>query len=262
METFISTVKGNPAVNVKETLLTSFCFKEEEFETMSFFGLFHYTKELSVLEKQVALIKALDLERLITEELKALARQYPTKRDVQFDLFLLDEQDAFVRSKLGGVSAFTDWNGIISFVVFPAENVRHTLKSVITHEYHHLWRMSAVGGAEEEETLLDRLILEGLAEHFVKNRLGEHNLGPYKEALTKSEALSLWESTFKHSLDCSGAATDPFMFGSKEKGLPFWGGYAIGFYLIERYMEKNSSLSIEELTLLPSAAFVAEDLFT
>ncbi|MFD1738701.1 DUF2268 domain-containing putative Zn-dependent protease [Bacillus salitolerans] len=41
---------------------------------------------------------------------------------------------------------------------------------------------------EEKETLLDRMILEGLAEHFVEKELGTDFLGPHKSVLTEKQA--------------------------------------------------------------------------
>lgn len=130
------------------------------------------------------------------------------------------------------------------------------LKSVITHEYHHYWRIHALAITEKNQTLLDRLILEGLAEHFVKIRLGDSYLGPYKDALTEKQAKGLWESTFKLNLNKTGEKTDSYMFGSKEENIPFWAGYAIGYYLVKWYLEKNQGSTIEHMTALPSEDFL------
>ncbi|WP_255436174.1 DUF2268 domain-containing putative Zn-dependent protease [Pseudalkalibacillus hwajinpoensis] len=46
------------------------------------------------------------------------------------------------------------------------------------------------------------------------------------------------------------------MFGNDDKGVPFWGGYSIGFYLIKWFLNKNNYLSIKDLTLLPSSKFI------
>lgn len=143
------------------------------------------------------------------------------------------------------------------FAVLPEESVRSTLKSVITHEFHHHWRISTLEMDEESQTLLDRLILEGLAEHFVRMTLGEVYLGPFKDALTEKQAELLWESKYKQHLDVKGQATDLYMFGNEEEGIPFWSGYSIGYYLVNWFFEKNEDVSIEELTLLPTENFIA-----
>jgi uncharacterized protein YjaZ len=256
MEKFISVVKTNPEGNRKEMLLNSFNFDEEEFEMLSFFGMFNFNNDIHSLEDQLTKMRSLNFENFIKEELELLHKQYPSNRTVHFELFILDENDDFVKSKLNGVSAFTDWDGRMCFAVLPEENVRSTIKSVVNHEYHHHWRISALGLKEDGETLLDRMVLEGLAEHFVKARLGNKYLGPYKYALSESQAKTLWESTYKNHIDAKGASTDLYMFGSKEKSLPFWGGYSIGFYLIQWFLDKNKDTSIKDVTLLPSDKFI------
>jgi uncharacterized protein YjaZ len=109
---------------------------------------------------------------------------------------------------------------------------------------------------EESETLLDRMVLEGLAEHFVQIKLGEVYLGPYKDALSENQARELWNSIYLPHLQDKGEKTDLFMFGNAKKGLPFWGGYSMEYYLVKWFFEKNENVSIEELTLLNSDRFL------
>ncbi|WP_255436176.1 DUF2268 domain-containing putative Zn-dependent protease [Pseudalkalibacillus hwajinpoensis] len=160
--------------------------------------MFNLNNDIASLEEQLTNMRLLDFENFIKEELELLHKEYPSNRTVDFELFILDENDDFVISKLNGVSAFTDWNEKMCFAILPEENVRSTIKSVVTHEYHHHWRISALGLKEDGETLLDRMVLEGLAEHFVKTRLGHQYLGPYKDALSETQAKTIWESTYRN----------------------------------------------------------------
>jgi uncharacterized protein YjaZ len=256
MEKFISVVKSNPQGNRKEIFMDIFKFDEKEFEMMSFFGMFNLNNDIYSLEEQLNKMRSLNFENFIKEELELLHKQYPSNRPVQFELFILDENDDFVKSKLNGVSAFTDWDGKMCFAVLPEKNVRSTIKSVVTHEYHHHWRISVLEIKEDGETLLDRMVLEGLAEHFVKTRLGNEYLGPYKDALTESQAKTIWESTYKNYIYDKGTSTDLYMFGSKDKSLPFWGGYSLGYYLIKWFLDENNDISFKDLTILQSERFI------
>lgn len=223
MAKFVSEVKLNPEVNRKELIMNIFRFNKKELEMMLFFGMFHYNNDIHSLEQQLNKIRSLSFENFIKEELELLH--------------------------------ITDWNGRMCFVVLPEESVRSTIKSVVTHEYHHHWRISALELKEDSETLLDRMVLEGLAEHFVETRLGISYLGPYKDALSETQAKTLWISKYKSHTDDKGTSTDLYMFGNKEKDLPFWGGYSVGYYLIKWYLGKNRVASINDLTLLPSDRF-------
>lgn len=256
MEIFLESIASNPEIARKDLFLDIFEVSDEEFQTMSFFGIFKLENKAETLEKQLQEMRSLAYEKFIEDELHFLQLKFPVSQTLEFELFILDDQDHFVREKLGGVSAYTDWNGRLFFAVLPNAQVHSSLKSVITHEYHHYWRMYSLTSTEENQTLLDRLILEGLAEHFVRIRLGEDYLGPYRDALTEQQALFLWETIYRPYRHERGAQTDAYMFGSEEKNLPFWGGYAIGYYLVKWYLEKNQGSTIEEMTSLPSDCFL------
>ncbi|MGE8205703.1 DUF2268 domain-containing putative Zn-dependent protease [Heyndrickxia sp. NPDC080065] len=45
------------------------------------------------------------------------------------------------------------------------------------------------------------------------------------------------------------------MFGNDEQGLPFWGGYSLGYYLVKWYLEKCKNISFEELTFVTFRIF-------
>ncbi|ANU17122.1 hypothetical protein BBI11_08860 [Planococcus maritimus] len=256
METFLEAIASNSEIARKNLFLDVFEVSDEEFQTRAFFGIFNLENKIEILKKQLQQMRSLAYEQFIKDELILLQTEFPVLKALEFELFILDDQDHFVREKLGGVSAYTDWNGGIFFAVLPNAQVHSNLKSVITHEYHHYWRMHTLTSTEENQTLLDRLILEGLAEHFVEIRLGEDYLGPYRDALTEQQALFLWETIYRPYRHERGAKTDAYMFGSEEKNLPFWGGYAIGYYLVKWYLEKNQGSTIEEMTSLPSDSFL------
>ncbi|MFI8684592.1 DUF2268 domain-containing putative Zn-dependent protease [Rossellomorea sp. NPDC077527] len=258
MEQFILQLQKEPMSDREGLFMETFQMTKEELDSMKFFGMFDVHSDLESLRKQFDRMSLLDFESYIVAELKRLMMKYPSDKSIQLELFMLDEHDSFVKDKLGGVSAFTDWNGKMCFIVEANQGVKNTLKSVVYHEYHHHWRMSKLKGTEREETLLDRLVLEGLAEHFVRYELGVHFLGPYRDVLSIKEARDLWNSTFRHHIHKQGEITNSYMFGNKEMNLPFWSGYSLGYHLIEWYMDEHREWTMEELTLLPSKSFIKE----
>ncbi|WP_430786592.1 DUF2268 domain-containing protein [Virgibacillus flavescens] len=258
MEQFIDTVKAHPTSNIEKLFTELFNLTNNELNSMLFFGMVNINSNVKHLEKQLHKIKQLNFETYIESELVRLQRKYPSGRSVKYGLFLLDENDDFVRDRLGGVSAFTDYNGNLCFIVYPDEKVRSILKSIIAHEYHHHWRIKKLGTTEKNETLLDRLVLEGLAEHFVRIELGEACLGPMMRALSEEEARTLWNTKYLEHLSDHGDKTDPFMFGDKDQGIPLWAGYSIGYYIVKWFIEKHNFKSIEELTELPSNNFIVK----
>lgn len=256
MEQFIAESRLVPAQDETALLKRIFRYEDQELETMQFFGMFRPSDSIDSLEKQLNRLKSLGFEEDIEQELMQLQREYPSNGRIQFELYVLDAEDTFVISRMGGVSAFTDWSGRMCFVVLPEERVRKTLKSVVNHEYHHHWRIQTLGTKEDAETLLDRMILEGLAEFFVGVKLGNDFVGPYKDALTESAALSLWRETFKRHAGNIGPSNDTFMFGSQAENLPFWGGYSIGFHLVNRFVMSHPEITISEMTAMKSKDFM------
>ncbi|KAA0550411.1 hypothetical protein FZW96_00375 [Bacillus sp. BGMRC 2118] len=258
MESFIQEITDHSEINREELFMRNFQLTKPELDSMVFFGMIDINQDHSLLRERLDNIHHLKFESFIKNKLAHLQHKYRVDKPIQLEVFLLDDNDEFVKEKLGGVSAFTEWNGRICFVVLPEEQIRHTLHSVITHEFHHHWRMNSLHINEENETLLDRMILEGLAEHFVEKELGSHFLGPYKDALIESQAKHFWRETYRYHIHEKGDGCNPFMFGNAERQLPFWGGYSIGYYLVKWYVEKNKSISIEELTILPSEQFIVD----
>lgn len=257
LKDFIIKSKIDDEANKRELFQSSFNMTEDVLEDMLFFGIARYDQPVEKLKQQLNKIEMLEFEKLIVDELSTLQREYPTGQPIKYHLFIMDEDDAFGREKLGGVSAFTEWNGEMGFVVYPDESVKRTLRSVINHEFHHHWRMQNTEGlSEQTQNLLDRLILEGLAEHFVGERLGTEYYGLFTHQLSESEAKVLWESVYKINLSLKGEATNPYMFGDEDLDIPHWAGYSLGFHLVQSYVQAHPELNIETLTTLPPNDFL------
>ena len=86
-------------------------------------------------------------------------------------------------------------------------------------------------------TLLDSLILEGLAEDAVKDLYGERWIAPWLQSYSEKELLALWEHHFYR------------IYNSKESNniihfytgaLPPWIGYCIGYKIVQSYKMNHS----------------------
>ncbi|MXV19755.1 DUF2268 domain-containing putative Zn-dependent protease [Deinococcus xianganensis] len=103
---------------------------------------------------------------------------------------------------------------------------RRELPATLAHELHHArrWRHAGLG------TLLDALVFEGLALHFEAGERGEVPL--YARPTTDLDGL--WERA-QAQLDGPYDYHAWFM-GSAAQDLPRWGGYALGFELVRRFL--------------------------
>ena len=64
---------------------------------------------------------------------------------------------------------------------------------LLAHEYHHICRLHQIETKETEYTLLDTMIMEGLAEQAVTERYTENN-APWTAYLSKEEAVYYWKN--------------------------------------------------------------------
>jgi uncharacterized protein YjaZ len=121
-------------------------------------------------------------------------------------------------------------------------------KALLTHEYHHVVRMHVLEG-KENDTLLDSMIMEGLAEYAVYERLGESYNAEWTKLYTKEEAISMWrrlirkkqetkKNTKQHDILLNGLGFYPAMFG-----------YNIGYYIVQDFVHHRKSTTTELLKM-------------
>jgi uncharacterized protein YjaZ len=165
----------------------------------------------------------------------------------------MSPHDTFGIERLGGVSGWVDWDGhTMELVVHPAETSFLALQSTVVHEYHHHYRIIETHINGTNIPLLEALVREGMAEHFVTAILGEKAQGPWVHALTERDAKQLWYSRYQEHLEDHGDAVNPYVFGGGDSGLPLWAGYALGYYLVGWYRAAHVGLSITDLSRVPA----------
>ena len=124
------------------------------------------------------------------------------------------------------------------------------LQALLTHEYHHMCRRALMS---ELPTLMDSLMMEGLAEDAVENLFGVKYLSPWTKNYSLEELQNFWESHFIKVLNEKGLHLHlPFLFGNKPMNLPPWIGYCMGYQIVQSYKERCGPCSIKELLHISS----------
>ena len=101
----------------------------------------------------------------------------------------------------------TNKNGVAyphSLFLFVGEVEKQELQALFAHEYNHVCRLHHFKKSLDNMTLLDSLILEGLAECAVKELYGDKWLAPWLNNYTFEQEVSLWKTHFLPNLQLQG----------------------------------------------------------
>jgi len=136
----------------------------------------------------------------------------------------------------------TNKNGVAyphSLFLFVGEVEKQELQALFAHEYNHVCRLHHFKKSLDNMTLLDSLILEGLAECTVKELYGDKWLAPWLNNYTFEQVMSLWKTHFLPNLQLQGLEKHrPFLYGGE---LPPWIGYCIGYEVVRSYLTNHPS---------------------
>lgn len=137
------------------------------------------------------------------------------------------------------------------FPGFENKTLKEELPRSIAHELSHVirWRIIPYG-----ETLLGTLIWEGLADHF---EMEINNKAPqaWSVALNANQISKMMKKVKEeyYNKDYDYIA---WMFGSKEKGIPKWTGYTLGYKLVAEYLKKHPDKKPSQLHNLKAKEFI------
>ncbi|TMW72913.1 DUF2268 domain-containing protein [Alteribacter natronophilus] len=110
------------------------------------------------------------------------------------------------------------------------------MKALLTHEYNHACRLMAQNNDEASVTLLESMVMEGLAEAAVKKALGEKELAPWTGLHSKEKCMEWWDNVLRRERRIKNRRHhDHFMYGGD--GLPPMIGYAAGYHLVGDYIK-------------------------
>lgn len=178
-------------------------------------------------------------------------------------LVLADPQraDPVMRGYTGAVDWFRP-RFIGQYDTPTADNVRR-LPGLVAHEMHHLVRMRLFPWDITNTTVADYIIHEGLAESFAVSLFGEDVLGPYVAEFDESEREKARRLIGKGLQKTGFNIIRAYIFGEHwaqklglpDVGVPTYGGYAIGYHVVQAYLQRTAT-TIEEATFTPANEIV------
>ena len=123
------------------------------------------------------------------------------------------------------------------------------LEYAIAHEFNHAYWTNVNFGKSAKWTLLDYLVFEGRGDYFA-HLLYPNLIAPWTTALTENQKSDLWNK-IKPNLQSEDISLQmEVMFGSKK--YPVWGGYSLGYDIVQKALTNNKKLKSNIWTNLSS----------
>ncbi|ALC91865.1 hypothetical protein AM500_20285 [Bacillus sp. FJAT-18017] len=141
------------------------------------------------------------------------------------------------------------------FLFLPSDVGKKELRALFVHEYHHVCRMNRTEGEIQENSLLESMVMEGLAEYTVLTECGKEFIAEWCQKYPEKKLEFLWEEFFRNNLDVKKKEKthNQLLFGGGR--IPALAGYSIGFWLVQNYYLKRkfdvkNSLKIKKILFL------------
>lgn len=153
---------------------------------------------------------------------------------------------------IGGV-AFSDK----LFLFVSKTNTPDEICALLTHEYNHACRFKSFPPNKNNWNLLDIIIAEGLAENAVQIRYGKDQIANWTTFYEDQELERMWTELIfpnRHASRIDPKHQD-ILYGLNN--YPSMAGYAVGYYLIRKYLEDNK-LDIKTLLDVTAESILAK----
>ncbi|MDT8859640.1 DUF2268 domain-containing protein [Alkalihalobacillus sp. MEB130] len=152
--------------------------------------------------------------------------------DVKIYILPMNQQNHFLKDELGGKTGLSLEKAIILFI--DSTTNEKDLLALITHEYHHICRLQSMKENEETVTLLESIVMEGLAEFAVKEELGVESCASWTHRYDHVWSDEWFNRWIRPNLQTKGRKNYlHVLYGSTEQKIPLWLGYYTGYKLIQ-----------------------------
>ncbi|WP_338452813.1 DUF2268 domain-containing protein [Niallia oryzisoli] len=167
--------------------------------------------------------------------------------DVPVYIFPSDPFNPLLKREFNGKSGLSFKDKLFLFI--SENNNEKEIRSLFTHEYNHVCRLSKYPKPEDDYVLLDAIILEGLAENAVDEQVGEEFVSAWASYYSIEELENMWKELVYPNRNCLNTDSKYQDILSGSHLYPKMTGYCVGYFLVKKYLEENSLTSKELLTI-------------
>lgn len=170
-------------------------------------------------------------------------------------IFPADETNSKIKKEFNGKSGLAFKDKL--FLFFSSHNTQKEIQAVLTHEYNHVCRLKKYKKNEAEFTLLDTVILEGIAENAVREHCGNASLAGWTKYYSDEQLQKIVEQLIipNRNVKRNARKYTDLLYG---KGFsPKMAGYCAGYYLVKQYLKSTKQQS-KAILGMDSKEFVKE----
>lgn len=210
--------------------------------------------DIESLEIMCASLEKLDM-KLIQKEFEKVVSILPNYDDdpITIVIFPGNPSNAMVNEKQNGVIGSSTFGNMFIEVNPLIEDYEKWIPYVFAHEYHHTvfgnyWFM--MHSDELNHQFAESLIVDGEADSFALSLYPD--LKPnWLFDMTEKEISDLWNNKYKDIVSDTDVDYVKYMFGDKELGIPWCGGYKIGYMIVQNYLKKKDKKILEIIEVNP-----------
>lgn len=235
-----------------EPLLNSFHENEPQrlYQFLSSFGMYSPNRRNKEQFKQLK-------ENKTWEKVELLLNKYRKNwkgPDVPIYLFPIAQGGLFFRTSY--VKSGLSFPDKMFLFLAPLEDEKE-LEALFVHEYHHICRMKRLKKEMAEYTLLDSIVLEGLAEWAVEKSCGKSYRSKWCTEHDRERIRYYWHKYVKKNIDIKrdNELHDQILFG--EGKYPKMLGYSIGYEIVSMY-DNEKKIKLKESMVIPSKFLVPQ----
>ncbi len=217
-------------------------YASEIYDYLSLHGM--YTP-LTTRKERILKLQMNYVWELVQNEVQILQNSWKGP-DIPIFIFPSDISNQILNVEFNGKSGLSFKDKLFLFI--SEENTEAEIRALLTHEYNHVCRLVYYLKHEKDYTLLDTIILEGLAEIAVHERFGEDFLASWTSLYSDKELLNMWEKLMipNHSILKTDHKHHELLYGSTT--YPKMAGYSVGYFLVKEYMKINHFTSKDLLS--------------
>ncbi|WP_312473148.1 DUF2268 domain-containing protein [Neobacillus sp.] len=215
----------------------------EIYEYLTLHGMYHPLRNGNEEVKKLQINKVWE----IVEEEKLRLQEVWVGPNIPIFIFPSDKNNRKLKQDFNGKSGLAFKDKLFLFI--SEDNTEKEIRALFTHEYNHVCRLSKFQKNEEDYVLLDTIILEGLAENAVRERMGDEFLATWTSYYSNEELNKMWKNIV---LPNKNVLKNDLKHQNILYGLRFYPkmlGYCVGYYLVKNYLEATNKKSKDLLNI-------------